>query len=176
VNVLRNENNQLSQQLGVVIQQNTEIIEQNKELKLLSETQTRQLETQAQKLDMVAQILYKETDHKVVDIHTKHKKQELLVLQDNNVPEQCEVVRGQRYYVNQRLKRKNDMHIVGKIETYQNPINLYNRFVESADPRFCVKNNKVVLTNGSTCTELMSALNVLNEDKHETAKRVRNAL
>ena len=37
------------------------------------------------------------------------------------------------------------MHIVGKIETYQNLINLYNHFVESADPHFCVKNNKVIL-------------------------------
>jgi len=169
-NVLTNKNIEMSQQLGVVIKQNNEIIEQNKELKLLSEAQT-------EKLDMMSQILYNETNHKVVDVHTERKKQELVVLQNRNDPEQCEVLRGQRNHVNQQLKRKNNtMQVVGKIETYKNPINLYNRFVESGDTRFDVNYNKIVLKNGSTCDDLMTTFNTLNEDKHETAKKVRNAL
>ena len=170
MNVLTSENNQMSQQLGFVIQQNNEIIEQNKELKLLSEAQT-------EKLDMMSQILYNETNHKVVDVHTERKKQELVVLQNRNDPEQCEVLRGQRNHVIQQLKRKNDtMQVVGKIETYKNPINLYNRLVESGDTRFDINYNKIVLKNGSTCDDLMTTFNTLNEDKHETAKKVRNAL
>ena len=126
---------------------------------------------------MMSQILYNETNHKVVDVHTERKKQELVVLQNRNDPEQCEVLRGQRYHVNQQLKRKNDtMQVVGKIETYKNPINLYNRFVESGDTRFDVNYNKIVLKNGSTCDDLMTTFNTLNEDKHKNAKKVRNAL
>jgi len=157
------EKNQIAQQLSFVIQQNNEILELNK--------------AQTEKLDMMSQILYNETNHKVVDVHTERKKQELVVLQNRNDPEQCEVLRGQRNHVNQQLKRKNNtMQVVGKIETYKNPINLYNRFVESGDTRFDVNYNKIVLKNGSTCDDLMTTFNTLNEDKHETAKKVRNAL
>ena len=153
------------------IKQNEEIIEQNKELKILSETQT-------QKLDTLSQILYKETDHKVIDVRTNCKKQELIVLQNRNFSEQCEVLRGQHSYVQNQFKRKlNDMDIVGKIETYKNPINLYNRFVETKDDtRFRVKNNKIVLQNGSTSHDLMHAFNTLNEEKHDTARKVCDAL
>ena len=100
------ENRQLSLKLDCVLKQNEEIIEQNKELKILSETQT-------QKLDTLSQILYKETDHKVIDVRTNCKKQELIVLQNRNFSEQCEVLRGQHSYVQNQFKRKlNDMDIV----------------------------------------------------------------
>ena len=92
--------------MDCVLKQNEEIIEQNKELKILSETQT-------QKLDTLSQILYKETDHKVIDVRTNCKKQELIVLQNRNFSEQCEVLRGQHSYVQNQFKRKlNDMDIV----------------------------------------------------------------
>ena len=93
------ENSKLSHKLDCVLKQNDEliirssqIIEQNNELKQLSETQT-------QKLDTLSQILYKETDHKVIDVRANHKKQEVIVLQSRSNAEQCEVLRGQHSYV-----------------------------------------------------------------------------
>ena len=46
--------------------------------------------------------------------------------------DQCEVLRGQCNHVQSQLKRKQDnMEVIGKVETYKNPINLYNRFSEN---------------------------------------------
>ena len=72
------------------------------------------------------------------------------------------------------------MEVVGKIDTYKNPVNLYNRFGESIkkqnDDRFQKSNNKVTLKNGSTVEDLMSTFRHLNNDKHETANKVQDIL
>ena len=48
------------------------------------------------------------------------------------------------------------MHVVGTVQSYKNPINLYNLFSEQTkkqkDDRFNVTNNKVTLKNGTTPT------------------------
>ena len=72
------------------------------------------------------------------------------------------------------------MEVVGKINTYKNPINLFNRFGESIkidrDERFKKSSNKVILRNGSTVQDLMTVLQVLDDDKHTTANNVKNCL
>ena len=150
-----------------------------------SELQTKKLheklDTQSQKLDIMTQILYKETENKVIDVTEKHKKQELVVLRKKMEPNQIEVLRGQVNHVNQTLKRKqNDMEVVGKIESYKNPINLFNRFGESikmhSDDRFSKSNNKIVLRNGSTVEDLMTVFHTLDNDKYMTANDVKNCL
>ena len=150
-----------------------------------SELQTKKLheklDTQSQKLDIMTQILYKETENKVIDVTEKHKKQELVVLRKKMEPNQIEVLRGQVNHVNQTLKRKqNDMEVVGKIESYKNPINLFNRFGESikmhSDDRFSKSNNKIVLRNGSTVEDLMTVFHTLDNDKYTTANDVKNCL
>ena len=133
----------LYSKLDHVIQQNDELLKQNKQL-------FGQNETQCAKLDMLSRLFYKDTDDKVLDVATKRKKQELVILQNKKDPSQCEVLRGQANHVNQQLKKKrNDMEIVGKIDTYKNPINLYNRFGEAikkeGDDRFERTNNKITL-------------------------------
>ena len=96
------------------------------------EVQSQQLNVQSQKLEMLSNILMKETDNKVIDVEDKQKKQELVVLRNKNEPTRIEVLRGQQNHVNQQLKRKiNDMEVVGKIDSYKNPIDLLNRFNES---------------------------------------------
>ena len=104
-----------------------------------------------------------------------------MVLRKRAEPEKIEVLRGQVNHVNQTLKRKqNDMEVVGKINTYKNPINLFNRFGESIkmdrDERFKKSSNKVILRNGSTVQDLMTVLQVLDDDKHTTANNVKNCL
>ena len=168
------------------LMKNSETQMKNSEIQIKnSEVQAKQLneklDIQSQKLDMMAQILYKETDNKVVDVTEKNKKQELVVLRKRTEPEKIEVLRGQVNHVNQTLKRKlNDMEVVGKINTYKNPINLFNRFGESIkmdrDERFKKSSNKVILRNGSTVQDLMTVLQVLDDDKHTTANNVKNCL
>ena len=72
------------------------------------------------------------------------------------------------------------MHVVGTVQSYKNPINLYNLFSEQTkkqkDDRFNVTNNKVMLKNGTTPTELLEAFQTLEEKKHSVAKRVKSAL
>ena len=72
------------------------------------------------------------------------------------------------------------MHVVGTVESYKNPINLYNRFSEQTkrqkDERFQVTHNRVVLKNGMTPSELLECFNTLNEQKHDVAEQVQNAL
>ena len=69
------------------------------------------------------------------------------------------------------------MEIVGKIDTYKNPINLYNRFSEHADTsKFNVRSNQVTLKNGSTANDLLHMLNALDDDKYDVAQSVRNAI
>ena len=136
---------------------------------------------QTQKLEMLSNLLLKETDNKVIDVEEKQKKQELVVLRNKNEPTQIEVLRGQLNHVNQQLKRKrNDMEVVGKIDTYKNPINLLNRFNESikkgGDERFYKSNNKIFLKNGSTADDLMQVLRALDEDKHVVAHKVKQCL
>ena len=149
-----------------------------------SELQTKQLheklDNQSQKLDIMSQILYKETENKVLDVTEKYKKQELVVLRKKMEPNQIEVLRGQVNHVNQALKRKqNDMEVVGKIDSYKNPINLFNRFGESIkmyrDDRFS-KSNKIVLRNGSTVEDLMTVFHTLDNDKYTTANNVKKCL
>ena len=109
------------------------------------------------------------------------EKQELVVLRKIKEPNQIEVLRGQQNNVNQQLKRKhNDMEVVGKIDTYKNPINLFNRFGESIkrgrDERFKRSNNKIVLKNGSTVEDLMTVFHSLDEEKHVTATSVQRCI
>ena len=129
----------------------------------------------------MSQILYKETENKVLDVTEKYKKQELVVLRKKMEPNQIEVLRGQVNHVNQALKRKqNDMEVVGKIDSYKNPINLFNRFGESIkmyrDDRFSKSNNKIVLRNGSTVEDLMTVFHTLDNDKYTTANNVKKCL
>ena len=152
-----------------------------KNSKLQTKKLHEKLDTQSQKLDIMTQILYKETENKVIDVTEKHKKQELVVLRKKMEPNQIEVLRGQVNHVNQTLKRKqNDMEVVGKIESYKNPINLFNRFGESikmhSDDRFSKSNNKIVLRNGSTVEDLMTVFHTLDNDKYTTANDVKNCL
>ena len=145
------------------------------------EVQSQQLKIQSSKMEMLSNILMKETDNKVVDVNETKKKQELVVLRNKNEPTRIEVLRGQTYHVNQQLKRKiNDMEVVGKIDSYKNPINLFNRFNESIkkerDDRFEKSNNKIVLKNGSTAEDLMHVLHNLDEDKHSVANNVKQCL
>ena len=136
---------------------------------------------QSEKMDMLSQILYKEADDKVLPVKQKPKKQELVVLQKWTDPSYCEVLRGQVYHLNNQLKRKHDdMELIGKISTYKNPVNLFNRFGEyvkdNGDGRFEKTNNKVLLKNGSTVDDLMTTLRRLEDDKHDTAKKVSDLL
>ena len=151
----------LSGKLDHVIGQNNALLEQN--------------DIQSKKLDLLSRLFYKDTDNKVLDVNTKEKKQELVVLQNKKDPKQCEVLRGQVNHVNHQLKRKqDDMELVGKIDTYKNPINLFNRFSETikkgGDNRFKKMNNKVTLNDGCSATDLMNFLRVLEDDKHDVAK------
>ena len=143
--------------------------------------QSAQMNVQTQKLEMLSNLLLKEMDNKVIDVEEKQKKQELVVLRNKNEPTQIEVLRGQLNHVNQQLKRKrNEMEVVGKIDTYKNPINLLNRFNESikkgGDERFYKSNNKIFLKNGSTADDLMQVLRALDEDKHVVAHKVKQCL
>ena len=138
-------------------------------------------EIQSQKLDLLSQLLYKESDDKVLDVKCTQKKQELVVLQNKDDPTNCVVLRGQKAHVNMQLKRTQDqMHVVGTLQTYKNPINLYNLFSEQTkkqkDDRFDVTNNKVTLKNGTTPTELVQALQNLEEKKHSVAEKVKSVL
>ena len=178
----------LSDKLDYVIAQNKEqesylqrVIAQNEGLARQNEGLSEQLTIQDKKLDVLSQILYKETDNKVVDVLSSQKQQELVVLQNKDDPETCVILRGQQAHINSRVKRSQDqMHVVGTVESYKNPINLYNRFSEQAkrqkDERFQVTHNKVVLKNGTTPTELLECFNTLNEQKHDVAEQVQNAL
>ena len=73
------------------------------------------------------------------------------------------------------------MHVIGTVESYRNPINLYNLFSEQAkkqkDTRFDVTHNKVILMkNGTTPIELLDVFNSLNDQKHSVAECVKSAL
>ena len=142
--------------------------------------QTEQLKIQSQIMQMLSNILLKETDDKVVDVKDKLKKQELVILQHKTEPTRLEVLRGQLNHVNQVKRKRNDMEVVGKIDSYKNPINLFNRFNESIkkenDDRFQKSNNKIVLKNGSTVQDFMHVLHNLDEDKHSVANNVKNCL
>ena len=122
--------------------------------------------------------MHNESNHKVLDVTKPQKKQELVVLQNRTNASQCEIIRGQRNHVNQQLKRKHEtMEIVGKIDTYKNPINLYNRFSEHLDStKFDVHNNQVTLKNGSTPNDLLRVFHDLDQNKHDVAENVRNAI
>ena len=125
--------------------------------------------------------MHVESNHKVLDVKNTQKKQELVVLQKKDDPETCIVLRGQKAHVNMKMKRTQDqMHIVGTVESYKNPINLYNLFSEqtkkSKDSRFDVMHNKVTLKNGTTPIELLDVFNSLNEKKHDIANQVQRAL
>ena len=78
------------------------------------------------------------------------------------------------------LSPEDQMQIIGTVESYKNPINLYNRFSEQTkkqkDSRFEVTHNKVTLKNGTTPTELLDWFNSLNEQKHEVTNKVKRAL
>ena len=171
---LKKEMKEQSQQLK---EQSHQMSAQAEQMKV----QSQKLDISNQKLDMLAKILHKETDDKVLDVSTKKKKQELVVLRKKAEPTQIEVLRGQQNHVNQHLTRKHhDMEVVGKIDTYKNPINLLNRFAESIkkirDERFEMSNNKIVLKNGSTVEDLMTVFHSLEEDKHATANDVQECL
>ena len=192
------ENKALSSKLDIVITQNKEqehylqhVIEQNKEqehylqqviiqnkkLSIQNEGLSDQLNIQDRKLETLSQILYNESNNKVLDVINSQKKQELVVLQNRDDPEKCEVLRGQHVHVQTQLKRKQDqMEVIGKVNTYKNPINLYNRFSEQTkkqkDSRFDVLHNKVTLKNGTTPTELLHMFNTLDDQKHSVAEQV----
>jgi hypothetical protein len=174
IHVLMEKTDHQSQQMQVQSQQ---MNLQSQQL----EVQSQQLKMQNTKLEMLSTILMKETDNKVIDVQEKNKKQELVVLRNKNEPTRIEVLRGQVNHVNHQLKRKhNDMEVVGKIDSYKNPINLLNRFNESikkeGDERFYKTNNKIVLRNGSTAEDLMHVFRNLDEDKHDVAIKVKECL
>ena len=80
-----------------------------------------------------------------------------------------------------QLKRKtNDMTVVGKIDSYKNPINLLNRFGKAikntGDDRFKKTSNKIVLKDGHTSDDLMNVFRILDDDKHSVAKEVKKCL
>jgi hypothetical protein len=161
---------------------------QNEELLIRNEFQTKQNEElillnqfQCQKLDMLSRIMHKESDDKVLPVKQRSKTQELVVLQKKSDPSYCEVLRGQLNHINSQMKRKrDDMEIVGKISTYKNPINLYNRFgdylKENREERFKKTNNKIILNNGSTASDLMQTIRSLEEEKHTVAETVKEHL
>ena len=122
--------------------------------------------------------MYNESADKVLDVTKPQKKQELVVLQSRTNMAQCEIIRGQRNHVNQQLKRKQaTMEIIGKIDSYKNPINLYNRFSEHLDStKFDVHNNQVTLKNGSTPDDLLRVFHDLDQNKHDVVESVRNAI
>ena len=164
----------LNAKVDYVITQNDALLQQNSAL-------FRQNEIQGKKLDLMSSLFYKDTDDKVLGVESKQKKQELAVLRNKNDPTQCEVVRGQVTHVNHQLKRKrNDMELVAKIDSYKNPINLYNRFGETikreGDDRFTTNNNKITLKEGCTAEDLMNVFHTLNNDKHDVALRVRRLI
>ena len=151
---------------------------QNRELLLKNDNLLEISQIQCQKLDMLSQILYKESNDKVLPVKEKAKTQELVVLQKRSDPSYCEVLRGQMNHINNQLKRKHeDMEVVGKISTYKNPINLYNRFgdylKENREERFKKSNNKIILNNGSTASDLMQTIRALEEEKHSVAENVK---
>ena len=169
----------------------TRIDELSKDVHLLCEkidsqtekidAQSEQIKTQTQKMDMLAQILYRETDNKVIDVKENKKKQELVILQNKKNPSQFEVLRGQAKHVEKQVKRKhNDMTVVGKIDSYKNPINLFNRFGETikstCDDRFKKSSNKIVLKDGQTSDDLMNIFRILDDDKHCVAENVKQCL
>ena len=145
------------------------------------DVQCQQLNVQSEKLEMLSNILMRETDNKVIDVEEKLKKQELVVLRNKNEPTRIEVLRGQLNHVYNQVKRKlNDMEVVGKFESYKNPINLLNRFNESIkkedDEHFLKSNNKIVLRNGITAEDLMHVFCTLDDDKHTIANSVKKCL
>ena len=169
----------------------TRIDELSKDVHLLCEkidsqtekidAQSEQIKTQTQKMDMLAQILYRETDNKVIDVKETKKKQELVILQNKKNPSQYEVLRGQAKHVEKQVKRKhNDMTVVGKNDSYKNPINLFNRFGETikstCDDRFKKSSNKIVLKDGQTSDDLMNIFRILDDDKHCVAENVKQCL
>ena len=156
-----------------------QLTKQNKELLVKNDALLEISQIQSQKLDMLSQILHKESNDKVLPVKEKTKTQELVILQKRSDPKHCEVLRGQLNHLNSQLKRKqDDMDVVGKISTYKNPINLFNRFgdylKENGEDRFKKTNNKIILNNGSTAADLMETIRALEEEKHIVAETVKN--
>ena len=91
--VLTLENKELSNKLDKVLVQNETLLVQNETQSQTLKLQSQQLDIQSRKLDVVARILYNESDHKVLDVKTPRKKQELVVLQSrtntNEFPYTC---------------------------------------------------------------------------------------
>jgi len=175
------ENKFLAGKLDVVIAQNREVIAQNEGLARQNEGIAQQNDSLAKQLDTLSQILYVETNNKVVDVQSTRKQQELVVMQDKVDPESCVILRGQKMHVQAQMKRCQDqMNVIGTVESYRNPINLYNRFSEQTkrqkDERFEVTHNKVTLKNGTTPIELLECFNTLNEQKFSVANEVKKAL
>ena len=181
VKCLTKENKVLASKLDIVIAQNKWLSKQNEGLYKQNEGLAQQLVMQDKKLDALSNILYNESNNKVLDVENDQKKQELRILQKKDDPESCVILRGQKTHVNVQMKRTQDqMKLVGTVETYKNPINLHNLFSEQTkrqkDARFKVTHNKVTLKNGTTPTELLDAFNALNDQKHSVAERVKQAL
>ena len=171
---VENQNKVLSGKLDYVIAQNEGLAIQNDGL-------LKQLEIQDKKLDVLSHILHKESNNKVLDLMSAQKKQELVVMQKKDDPEKCIVLRGQKAHISSTMKRAQDqMHVVGTVESYRNPINLYNLFSEQTkkqkDARFDVSHNKVTLKNGTTPIELLDVFNSLNDQKYDVAEQVQSAL
>ena len=181
VKCLTKENKVLASKLDIVIAQNEGLSKQNEGLYKQNEGLAQQLVMQDKKLDALSNILYNESNNKVLDVENDQKKQELRILQKKDDPESCVILRGQKTHLNVQMKRTQDqMKLVGTVETYKNPINLHNLFSEQTkrqkDARFKVTHNKVTLKNGTTPTELLDAFNALNDQKHSVAERVKQAL
>ena len=157
------------------------VIAQNEGLAIQNDGLLKQLEIQDKKLDVLSQILHKESNNKVLDLMSAQKKQELVVMQKKDDPEKCIVLRGQKAHISSTMKRAQDqMHVVGTVESYRNPINLYNLFSEQTkkqkDARFDVSHNKVTLKNGTTPIELLDVFNSLNDQKYDVAEQVQSVL
>ena len=142
VAVSKSQSQQLNMQSQKLDMQSQQLNMQSQKLDM----QSQQLNIQSEKLDMLSKILYKETDNKVVDVTEKSKKQALVILQNKNERTNLEIVRGQINHVNQVKRKRNDMEVIGTIDSYKNPIDILNRFDESikqeGDNHFQKQNNK----------------------------------
>ena len=72
------------------------------------------------------------------------------------------------------------MTVVGKIDSYKNPINLFNTFGETiknvCDDRVKNFSNKIILKDGHTTDDFMDVYRTLDDDKHSVVKNVNKCM
>jgi Protein of unknown function (DUF3627) len=163
--------------------QNNRLAAQNDELHAKVDKQTLMLEeviTENQlKTQTLVRILYNESAKKVLPPTNEKKKQQLAVFQERNDPTSFAIIRGQNEHIERMKKRMNDqMEEVATIDSYMNPINLYNRFTEhvKGDKRFKVSHNKVIVQDDTSAQDLLDIIDELDDQKYDVARAVQQAL